>query len=207
LLVWADMRRIELGAAAKLLVGSVLVYGVAAGAPVGGKPRANLAAAGDPLAALPLARADAERSGRRLRARTLQGADGSRQFVGWFDAALEMDCSFAVASDGAWRCLPVGAETGRFFGDAACTQRLATLPRGCSAPAYAVLNDPSACVSRATKQVFSLGARYAGPIAYSFVAGACSAVTSADLVLTDLYLVGDEASAESFVEAILQREP
>ncbi|HXX67590.1 MAG TPA: hypothetical protein VEK07_10430 [Polyangiaceae bacterium] len=192
--------------AAKLLVGSVLVYGVAAGVPIGATFRADLAG-GDASGALRFARADAERGGRRLRATYLKGDDGSREVVGWFDAALEVDCSFAAAADGAWRCLPGGAEAGRFFADAACTQRLATLPRGCSSPAYAVLNDTSACASRPTKHVFSLGARYTGPIAYSFLAGACSAVTSADLVLVDLYLVEEEASPGSFVGATLEREP
>lgn len=192
--------------AAKLFVGSLFVYGIAAGTPSGGRLRADLAN-GDGPDAPSLGGADADRSGERLRAAYLNGADGSRQFVGWYDASLEVDCTYAIASDGSWRCLPGGAETGRFFADAACTQRLATLPRGCSAPAYAVSSDTSACAWRPSKHVFSLGVPYTGPIAYSFVAGACSAVTSADLILYDLHLVGDEVPPESFVAATLEREP
>lgn len=189
-----------------LLVGSVFVYGLAAVTPIGRNLSAELVGGENPGSQTAPA-GDAPRSGQRLKVTSLHGADGSNQFAGWYDAALEVDCSFAIAADGVWRCLPAGAETGRFFADAACTQRLATLPRGCETPAYAILTDTSVCLGQPRKEVFSLGVAFAGPIAYSVVAGACSAVTSADLVLYDLYLVGDQATPESFVESTLQREP
>ncbi|HEX8789530.1 MAG TPA: hypothetical protein VF765_01165 [Polyangiaceae bacterium] len=137
----------------------------------------------------------------------LEGEDGSRQFMGWFDTARQIDCSFAVATDGAWRCMPAGADAGRFYADAACTQRLATVPKGCSGPAYATVREVPACVWQSSRQVFAVGERYAGPLAYWTDGGACAAVTSADLVGYDLYRLTDEMAPSSFVAASRQVEP
>jgi hypothetical protein len=70
-------------------------------------------------------------SGARLRARYIQGGDGSKQFVGWFDAQLGYQCDFG-AFDGQFRCFPpaktVLVVTAPFlpivFADATCTERL-----------------------------------------------------------------------------------
>jgi hypothetical protein len=167
---------------AKLLGGSMLVYAIASGQ--------ALAADGEHAA------------GARLAPMYLEADDGSRQFLGWHDTAHDVDCSFASAADGAWRCLPSGADAGRFFADAACTQRLATIPRGCaSPPAFAIVRDVPACVWQQSRQVFSLGERYTGPLAYWMAAGACAAVSSNDVVLYDFYVVGDEVAPSSFVAA------
>lgn len=197
--------------AAKLLGGSVVVYAIAAGLPpyetrpdscTGPRETASLLASGEALAA------DGEHAaGARLAPMYLEGDDGSRQFLGWHDTARDVDCSFATAADGAWRCLPSGADAGRFFADAACTQRLATVPRGCtSPPAFAIVRDVPACVWQQSRQVFSLGERYTGPVAYWVAGGACAAVSSNDLVLYDLFTVGDEMQPSSFVGASPQIE-
>lgn len=39
---------------------------------------------------------------------------------GWHDTERDVDCSFAIASDGKTRCLPVAAKAGVFFTDDAC---------------------------------------------------------------------------------------
>jgi hypothetical protein len=191
---------------AKLLGGSMVVYVVATSLPSydrrtdscdGTKATGSLLPSSEALAA------EGEHvAGARLAPVYLEGDDGSRQFLGWHDAARDVDCSFAIAADGAWRCLPSGADAGRFFADAACTQRLATVPRVCgSPPGFAVVRDVPACVWQQSRQVFSLGERYTGPLAYWLAAGACAAVSSNDLAAYDLYAVGDEVHPSSFVSA------
>ncbi len=127
---------------AKLVGGSAVVYAVVASVPASGpgdatcKGYASHALLGSQAA---LAAASDSQGGSRLQPVYLEGEDGSRQFMGWFDTARQVDCSFAVATDGAWRCLPAGADAGRFYADAACTQRLAIVPRACNPPAYATV--------------------------------------------------------------------
>jgi hypothetical protein len=66
-------------------------------------------------------------SGSRLRARTLVGADGSRQPAGWFDTQLETECTWRAAGDGQTRCIPVAVSTS-LFADAECTTPVVHLP-------------------------------------------------------------------------------
>lgn len=74
-----------------------------------------------PSLLLPVAEAKAQESGSRLKARWYVGDDGSRQFLGWYDAELKTDCSFGRGFDGALHCLPsVGVTT--TFTDADCSQ-------------------------------------------------------------------------------------
>ena len=182
---------------AKLLGGSLVVYTLSASlpsAPTG--------------AAVATAAADTYENGSRLTAIFLESSDGARQFFGWHDTARDVDCSFALTSDGAWRCLPRGAETGRFFGDAACTQPLALARKGCEAPSFAVQTDLSACGRRmSSTRIFDLGAAFTGPLAYWAPWGVCTAVPSAELMHSDLYFVGEEEPPSSFVGAELRAEP
>lgn len=192
--------------AAKLLAGSTLVYAVATGLPsYERRPDSHEVAQSTGAVLVPGAALAADGShsgGARLAPTYLESDDGSRQFLGWHDRLHDVDCSFAVAADGVWRCIPNGADAGHFFADAACTQGLATLPRGCaSSPAFAVVHDVPACGWPQTRQVFSLGARFTGPLVYWVADGACAAVSSNSLVLYDLYAVGDEVQASSFVGA------
>jgi hypothetical protein len=64
----------------------------------------------------------------RLLPRVLIADDGSRELVGIFDQRLGKDCSPVEASDGVWRCLPLGSDTMMYslFSDASCTQTLLT---------------------------------------------------------------------------------
>jgi hypothetical protein len=197
---------------AKLVGGSAVVYAVAAGVPTSTpgdatcNGNASTASVFGPEALA--ADDDTQQSGARLKATYLEADDGSRQFLGWRDTLREVDCSFAVAADGTWRCLPSGADAGRFFADASCTQRLATVPRGCTQPpAFAILRDVPACVWQQSRQVFSLGPPHAAPLAYWSAGGACVPASTADLVLYDLYVVGDEVTPSSFVSATPQAEP
>jgi hypothetical protein len=79
---------------------------------------------GDPAAAVTV-------SGARLRARYIKGGDGSKQFVGWFDAQLGYECEFGTF-DQEFRCFPpatvvlVYQDPGapQVFANALCTERL-----------------------------------------------------------------------------------
>lgn len=197
--------------AAKLLGGSMVVYAVATGLPsFEGRQRSCLTGGTESLrASVEALAADSQNAGGSRLARVyLEAEDGSRQFLGWHDTVRDVDCSFAVAADGAWRCLPSGADAGRFFADAACTQRLATAPKGClSKPSFAVVREVPACAWQQARQVFSMGDSYTGPLAYWADAGACVPVSSNDLVLYDLYTVGDEVKPSSFVSATAGIEP
>ena len=62
------------------------------------------------------------RSGSRIRARYLLGADGSRQWLSWTDTMTGQPCTYRAASDKLTRCLPEKFFGGSvFFSDAACT--------------------------------------------------------------------------------------
>lgn len=183
----------DAGRVAKLVGGSAVVYAVVASVPA--SPPREATCNGYASHAIPgsltTAAASEAQSGSRLQPVYLEGDDGSRQFMGWFDTTLRIDCSFAMATDGAWRCLPAGADAGRFYSDAACTQRLATVHNGCNPPVYADVEEVPACGWQLARQLFTMGDRYTGPLAYWKDGGACAAVTSADIVAYDLYRVTD----------------
>lgn len=82
-------------------------------------PQGERGATGEPL----------ERSGSRIVARYGHTADGARVFLGWHDALMDLDCDFALATDGRMRCLPVAQlATPGFFSDAQCLSRAIVLP-------------------------------------------------------------------------------
>ena len=71
------------------------------------------------------------KSGARLRAKIMDGGGGAKLFDVWQDVTLRFDCSFAVASDGRVRCLPIDEDLPvitSFFADAACTKNVAIGP-------------------------------------------------------------------------------
>ncbi len=62
-------------------------------------------------------------NGSRLRMRFFLGADGSRQFSGWYDTQLGVNCQVLTAADGKLRCLPKQAAfQTKFYADPQCTQ-------------------------------------------------------------------------------------
>lgn len=67
-----------------------------------------------------------EMSGTRLKARYYVGADGSKQFAGWYDTSRKENCTVMTASDGKLRCLPSAffATGGSYFSDDGCSQKL-----------------------------------------------------------------------------------
>ncbi|MCA9619650.1 MAG: hypothetical protein KC731_11510, partial [Myxococcales bacterium] len=85
-------------------------------------------------------------SGSRLRAKYIDGDDGSRVFTTFHDTAIGTDCTFTEASDGP-RCLPVvrvpdfGAGAGisgnnTYFRDSNCTDVAPNIPFSCETHSY-----------------------------------------------------------------------
>jgi hypothetical protein len=94
-------------------------------------------------------------SGSRLKNRYLEGDDGSKMPLGFYDTARSENCGFATADDGRWRCLPLEGilyydpqSATKHFADAACTQPIVATssPGGCAAP-YAYHNTPACPVT------------------------------------------------------------
>ena len=117
-------------------------------------------------------------SGERLRMHSWVSSDGQALGGALFDSATDEPCYFSLATDGAWRCLPVRAASlgeGGLFADADCTRRVASVDR-CSGftSNYAVgfgqvteQCDPSDDRPAITSPIFELGAAYAsGPVYY-----------------------------------------
>ena len=68
-------------------------------------------------------------SGSRLKRRVRVGADGSEEFVGWWDDDLGTECLYTTAANGTMRCLPWGTDVALLsdsgqFANSDCTQRL-----------------------------------------------------------------------------------
>lgn len=73
----------------------------------------------------PVPDADAqEQSGDRLKARWLTTPDGARQFVGWRDTDLGIDCVPRRHEDGSLRCLPLSVAGPAYLMGADCDQRV-----------------------------------------------------------------------------------
>ena len=159
---------------------------------------------------VPSASADVNQSGTRLKAKYYAGADGSKAFQGWHDSQLNLDCGFTTAADGVARCLPSGAGTGGLWVDATCTQPLAQMAKGCAAT-YAIVVAPPTCGVPGPVHVHTLGAIFNGTSAYYTGTGTCTAYPAAALttlgMTNDLYSVGAEMPASSFLQATLQTDP
>lgn len=80
-------------------------------------------------------------SGSRLKSKYRTASDGSKQWIGWYDAERNEDCNFLTMSDGSLRCVPSGwANPSGYYADSSCTTQLAFSP-GCANVTYAIMND------------------------------------------------------------------
>lgn len=143
-------------------------------------------------------------NGSRLRARVLVGADGSKQFYGWWDSSLGLQCSFRLADDGAQRCLPdtqasyTDGQSG-YFSNGSCTAQLAVSYCTTTVPTHALRS--TGCPAR--YDVAELGPQYSGPV-YEKVNGQCNAaVAPASGVL---YQLADDLPAATFAAANIETE-
>jgi hypothetical protein len=103
-------------------------------------------------------------SGDRLRARWYLGQDGARQFAGWYDEKMDLECSFALAGDGVVRCLPMSdVRADVYFKEdleSPCSEPYGWRHQSSceSAPRYALGADATACPPRTL--VYVVGRRY-----------------------------------------------
>jgi len=146
-------------------------------------------------------------SGSRLRVRYLAGADGSREFIGFFDSQRNENCLFGGgtvrASDGTIRCLPseaVAYQSAFYFEDAACTVRLAAALKSQCPPKYAAMYSSAQCPLTETIYPILSAFTPGGAIYYVNASAQCVAYPGS-LTSYDLYTVGDEIPPSSFVAA------
>ena len=162
---------------------------------------------------VPAANADTTQSGSRLKAKYYAGSDGSKQFAGWHDSMLNVDCGFSPASDGTTRCVPSGATTQLFFSDSGCAQALAYIPAtGCNSPPYALVTVPASatpgCASYFERVLQVVGA-YSGAI-YTGTPANCSEQPDGGAIWRAtyaFYTVGSEVAPSTFVAATVQTDP
>jgi hypothetical protein len=86
-------------------------------------------------------------SGSRLRVRYLQGSDGSKQAIGWYDTVLEDTCEFFGDNDTRY-CLPGVPQLGGFvplYANSTCTSPAMRVPDGCAGAKFVRSGGASAC--------------------------------------------------------------
>ncbi len=92
------------------------------------------------------------RSGMRLRATLVGGADAPLALEGWHDFELDVPCAFRVATDDRVRCLPATGESyapwPSVFADADCTQPALVHTAECGPPGPYHLVSQSGCQVR-----------------------------------------------------------
>jgi hypothetical protein len=165
---------------------------------------------------VPSAKADANQSGSRLKAKYYVGKDGSKQFFGWHDSMLDVDCSFVGAADETTRCLPVGVGVGTsvaaVFSDAACSRPVILVAKGCFPTGYVdqfVTAPPPACAV-SFHRIFRSGDPYVGAL-YTGTPASCSAAPEAGpdspTAGSDIFALGAEVPQGTFVVAVVQTDP
>ncbi len=142
-------------------------------------------------------------SGSRLKARFMTAEGGARQFQGWHDSELDVDCS--VFGD-EMRCYPDASSTG-LFADATCDTPLVNVFRDatCSpVPAFVATYTNAPC-SYGYERLWHTGAKVSPSMVYSKdLTGAC--VGSAPDPQFDYYTAGAEVALDSLVGAHYERE-
>lgn len=135
-------------------------------------------------------------NGSRLKAQTLVGDDGSKQFVGWYDSERSEPCGFRIAADGAQRCMPTAMAVSGYFADSGCLIGLAidySSLGGCGVPKPKYALSGEAC---GEAHLFLADVQAAGASAYLMQSnGNCLAVA----MPANAFLVGAEIDASAFV--------
>jgi hypothetical protein len=72
------------------------------------------------------------RSGTRIKMNIMGTPDGAKQFYGWHDVELDIDCGFQIATDGETRCLPSAQTPLNLYANSTCTEPMLGYPAaGC----------------------------------------------------------------------------
>jgi len=147
-------------------------------------------------------------SGTRLKVRAYVGDDGSKLVIpgAMHDTELKADCGFAVAADGATRCLPTGGTSPpSYFLNAGCTEHFALVPKGCAKPAYVQEAITGAACAAGSVRVRSLAGAFTGAQVFAGIPGTCTAQPGTVFSsYSDIYSLGAEVPPSSFVKATEQ---
>jgi hypothetical protein len=142
-------------------------------------------------------------SGTRLRARLQDGGGpGAQVFQGWQDKQLGEPCTFVTTQDGMIRCAP-GLNSQVWYGDAACTQKVA-VANSCGDPSLYAVDQGTYCGAKLPAyHVYKLGSAQGSGQFYQLIPGqGCQAAGQANV----LYSV-TEAQVDTFVSATIAKEP
>jgi len=141
-------------------------------------------------------------SGSRLKAYWITAPDGSKQFNNqWWDSQLNIDCSFTVAQDGNWRCMPAAsAASAIFFSDAGCTTAL--FYTFCSIPlttTYLLVSTTSGtgCSGTTTQTLRQRGSQHTATV-YQGTPTSCSAAPSTSTASYAFYTIGAAVDVTMF---------
>jgi hypothetical protein len=143
-------------------------------------------------------------SGSRLRAKYLLAADGAKEFNGWHDSQLGVDCLFMIATDGQKRCLPwyINAE---YYSDASCTQLVTLTNKLCGETApteYALINiSDDICIAKFGAYQPTGAMLPSQPSLYENSGGMCKAAYASWETYYHAYILGPEIPPSSFVAA------
>jgi hypothetical protein len=152
----------------------------------------------------PVSSASADVSnGSRLKAKFRSGEDGSREYLPgqWYDTQRSEACAFAVAGDGATRCLPAGVEF-RYYADAACNTPMAIIESTCAMPTYATKTVGGACgLDPSAVHVYALGAVLTPMMMYAKSGTQCIGLGQVSGTDYTYITVGAEIPASTFVAA------
>jgi hypothetical protein len=161
----------------------------------------------------PVGDANAEESGSRLKAKRLVGEDGSKQFAGWYDTSLKVDCYYSLMQDGVKHCIPFTGASVSGFSDAACTVPLGAINVTGCAPGYAVqsANVTPTCADLLAGgtiyHVYPIIQPHSGPI-YSKSGTTCSlAGNGPNLGSATYYDIGPESPPSTFVAGTVVQDP
>lgn len=132
--------------------------------------------------------------GSRLKLRYYDGADGTKQFLGWRDSMRNEDCGFSKHADGTVRCMPAAQSTATYYHSGSpCTAAnlLGAVLKAAPAPSYISRSENNGT------RIFIAGAALTGQLYQNL--GGCTPITTPETL--DFYAVGAEVPAASFVQA------
>lgn len=134
-------------------------------------------------------------SGQRLKVRRLNSDDGATVPIGFYDAQLTVNCSFAEGASG-YRCLPAMATVHDYFGDPSCSMRLADAPASSPKVKFARERDGSKLYQVTEISTSTL---------YALSAGTCTSIPLPGA--TAFYTLGAEFGLEKFAAATAVTDP
>jgi hypothetical protein len=120
-------------------------------------------------------------SGSRIKMHVWTTPDGARQFEGWYDTQLTVDCEFLMTADGVTRCVPPTVGLPAYF-DAACTMRAVGLTCD-QAPRYVTFATP-VCPQQLESTVYPVDANVSSTGGYYLLSGTtCSRIDDASITM------------------------